>query len=85
VPVLGRLLGGIAAIVESRRLYEEHSDGRYAVFVPSVPTPAAATVCILDRRRSHLVDVPFTKAVSVTSKWGAGSRDLLDAMRPPQV
>jgi len=62
---------------------EEHPDGRYTVFVPSVPTPAAGTVYILERARVHLVDVPFTKAVSVISKWGAGSRDLLAAMRPP--
>jgi hypothetical protein len=32
--------------------------------------------------RLHLVDVPFTKAVSVISKWGAGAGDLLKAMRP---
>jgi len=62
-------------------IVEEHPDGRYTVFVPSVPTPAAGTVYILDRARVHLVDVPFTKAVSVISKWGAGSRDLLEAMK----
>ena len=59
---------------------EEHPDGRYTVFVPSVPTPAAGTVYILDRHRVHVVDVPFTKAVSVISRWGAGARDLLAAM-----
>ena len=61
---------------------EEHPDGQLTVFVPSVPTPAAGTVYILARERVHLVDVPFTKAVSVISRWGAGSRDLLAAMRP---
>jgi hypothetical protein len=50
-----------------------------------VPTPAAGTVYILTPERVHLVDVPFTKAVSVISRWGAGSRDLLTAMRPPKV
>jgi uncharacterized membrane protein len=59
---------------------EEHADGRYTVFVPSVPTPAAGTVYILDRARVHLVDVPFTTAVSVISKWGAGTGTLLQAM-----
>ena len=63
-------------------IIEEHADGAYTVFVPSVPTPAAGTVYILDRARVHLVDVPFTKAVSVISKWGAGSRDLRAAMKP---
>ena len=60
---------------------EEHPDGSYTVFVPSVPTPAAGSVYILERARVHLVDVPFTTAVSVISKWGAGSRDLVEAMR----
>lgn len=63
-------------------IVEEHPDGAYTVFVPSVPTPAAGTVYILDRARVHLVDVPFTQAVSVISKWGAGSRDLRAAMQP---
>jgi uncharacterized membrane protein len=60
---------------------EDHDDGSYTVFVPSIPTPAAGTVYILDRARVHLVDVPFAQAVSVISKWGAGSRDMLAAMR----
>ena len=64
---------------------EEHPDGRCTVFVPSVPTPAAGTVYILDRARVHLVDVPFTTAVSVISKWGAGSRELVSAMRMREV
>ena len=63
-------------------IVEEHADGKYTVFVPSVPTPAAGTVYILERSRVHLVDVPFTAAVSVISKWGAGSEKLLAAMRP---
>jgi uncharacterized membrane protein len=62
-------------------IVEEHADGKYTVFVPSVPTPAAGTVYILERSRVHLVDVPFTAAVSVISKWGAGSEKLLAAMR----
>ncbi|MCC6848437.1 MAG: DUF502 domain-containing protein [Deltaproteobacteria bacterium] len=62
-------------------IVEEHADGRYTVFVPSIPTPAAGTVYILDAHRVHVVDVPFAKAVSVISRWGAGSRDLLAAMR----
>jgi len=64
---------------------EEHADGQYTVFVPSVPTPAAGTVYILERSRVHLVDVPFTSAVSVISKWGAGSEKLLAAMRTPRT
>ena len=61
---------------------EEHPDGRYTVFVPSVPTPAAGTVYIMDRARVHLVDVPFTTAVSVISKWGAGAGQMLQSLPP---
>ncbi len=60
---------------------EEHPDGSYTVFVPSSPTPAAGTIYIFARSRVHLIDVPFTKAVSVISKWGAGAQDLVVAMR----
>lgn len=60
---------------------EEHGDGHYTVLVPSVPTPMAGSVYILPRERVHLVDVPFPKALKVISKWGAGSRELLQAMR----
>ena len=61
-------------------IVEEHADGAFTVFVPSVPTPAAGAVYILPKERVHLVDVPFTKAVSVISKWGSGARDLRAAM-----
>jgi uncharacterized membrane protein len=62
-------------------IVEEHEDGAFTVFVPSVPTPAAGAVYILPKERVHLVDVPFTKAVSVISKWGSGARDLRAAMK----
>lgn len=61
-------------------IVEEHDDGAYTVFVPSVPTPAAGTVYILPPERVHLVDIPFAKAASVISKWGAGARDLRAAI-----
>ena len=60
---------------------EELDDGRYVIFVPSVPTPAAGAIYIMARERVHLVDMPFTRAVSIISKWGAGAGDLLKAMR----
>ena len=63
-------------------IVEELEDGRYVIFVPSVPTPAAGAIYIIARERVHLVDVSFAKAVSVISKWGAGAGDLLKAMRP---
>ncbi len=62
-------------------IVEEHADGAYTVFVPSVPTPAAGAIYILPRERVHLVDMPFAKAASVITKWGAGTRDMRAAMR----
>jgi uncharacterized membrane protein len=38
-----------------------------------VPTPAAGALFILPRERVHPVDVPFTQAVKVISKWGVGA------------
>ena len=61
---------------------ERHPDGRFTVFVPSVPTPATGSIYILTPERVHFCDVPFTTAVSVFSKWGAGTQAMLDAMRP---
>jgi len=63
-------------------IVEEHDDGAYTVFVPSVPTPAAGAIYILPRERVHHVDISFAKAAAVITKWGAGTRELRAAMRP---
>jgi len=62
-------------------LIEECDEEHFAIFVPSVPTPAAGSIYIIAKARVHPVDVPFTLAVSVISKWGAGSRELLAGMK----
>ncbi len=64
-------------------IIEELEDGRYTVFVPSVPTPLAGAVYILGRERVHPLDVPFTQAVKSISRWGSGSKDLVAAMKTP--
>jgi uncharacterized membrane protein len=61
-------------------IIEEFEDGRYTVFVPSIPTPLAGAVYILERKRVHPVDVPFTQALQVVSRWGSGAKDLVAAM-----
>lgn len=58
-------------------IIEEFGDGRYTVFVPSVPTPLAGAVYILAHERVHPLDVPFTQAIKVLSRWGQGSRELV--------
>ena len=65
-------------------IIEEHDDGRYTVFVPSIPTPLAGAVYILQRDRVHVLDVPFTQAIQSVSRWGSGSKALVAAMRGSQ-
>jgi uncharacterized membrane protein len=62
-------------------IIEELDDGRFTVFVPSVPTPLAGAVYILRRERVHILEIPFTQAISSISRWGSGSKDLVAAMR----
>ncbi len=62
-------------------IIETLPDGRYTVFVSSVPSPLAGAVYILEASRVHPVDVPFTQAIKVCSHWGEGAKDLVAAMR----
>jgi hypothetical protein len=55
-------------------------DGRYTVFVPSVPTPLAGAVYVLSHERVHLLDITFTQAMKTVSRWGSGCKDLVAAM-----
>jgi uncharacterized membrane protein len=61
-------------------IIEEFADGRFTVFVPSVPTPLAGAVYILSRERVHPLNVPFTDAIKSVSRWGSGSKELVAAM-----
>jgi uncharacterized membrane protein len=64
-------------------IIEEYDDGRFTVFVPSVPTPFAGAVYILNAPRVHPIDVPFAQAIQSISKWGSGSKELVAAMKAP--
>jgi len=61
-------------------IIEELDDGRFTVFVPSVPTPFAGAVYVLAPERVHPLDVPFTQALQSISRWGSGSKELVAAM-----
>jgi uncharacterized membrane protein len=61
-------------------IIEEFDDGRYTVFVPSIPTPLAGAVYILERKRVHPLDVPFAQGLKTVSRWGSGSKELVAAM-----
>ena len=45
-------------------------DGRFTVFVPSVPTHFAGAVYILSWERVHPLDFHFTQALQTVSRWG---------------
>ncbi len=62
-------------------IIEEIDDDRFTVFVPSVPTPLAGAVYVLRRERVHILDIPFTQAISAISRWGSGSKNLVAAMQ----
>lgn len=63
-------------------IVEPHPDGRFTVFVPAAPTPAAGSIYIMAAERVHPVDVTLLKAMGCISKWGSGSGELLAAMKP---
>lgn len=61
-------------------------DGRFTVFVPSVPTPASGSLYVLTADRVHPVDVPLHTLLKVYSKWGEGLADLVMAAKiPPRI
>ena len=62
-------------------IVEELDDQRFTVFVPSVPTPLAGAIYILSAERVHPLDVPFTQAVKAVTRWGSGSKELVNAMQ----
>jgi uncharacterized membrane protein len=59
---------------------EELEDGRFTVFVPSVPTPLAGAIYILSPERVHPLNISFQRAVMTVTRWGAGSKDLVNTM-----
>ena len=60
-------------------IVEQHSGNRSTVFIPSVPTPMAGAVCIIDNRRVHRLDIPAVAVMQCISKWGGGSDKLVAA------
>ena len=60
-------------------IVERHSGNRCTVFIPSVPTPMAGAVYIIDNSRVHPLDLPAVSVMQCISKWGGGSDKLLAA------
>jgi uncharacterized membrane protein len=62
-------------------IVEEIDDGRFTVFVPSVPTPLTGTIYILTPERVHPLNVQFTQVVKAITRWGSGSKELVGAIQ----
>jgi uncharacterized membrane protein len=80
-PAFAPCLAEIEEALVPALIVEELKNGSYTVLVPSVPTPMAGAVYILPPERVHPVDVPFTAALRVFTKWGAGSGEFVRAMQ----
>jgi len=61
-------------------IIEELDDGRFTVFVPSVPTPLSGALYILTADRVHPLDLGVTCVLKTVSHWGLGAKDLAAAM-----
>jgi uncharacterized membrane protein len=60
-------------------IVEQHTGNRCTVFIPSVPTPMAGAVYIIDSNRVHPLDLPAVSVMQCISKWGGGSDKLVAA------
>jgi uncharacterized membrane protein len=61
-------------------IIEDLDDGRFTVFVPAAPNPFSGSIYILTPERVHPIHVPFGQVVKSLSRWGCGSKDLVEAM-----
>jgi hypothetical protein len=61
-------------------IIEENSDGRYTVFIPSVPSVVVGSVYIFPRERVHLLNASFARGFQVLSRQGSGAQ-----LWPPPV
>jgi len=66
-------------------IVEQHSGNRCTVFIPSVPTPMAGSVYIIDNKRVHPLELPAVSIMHCISKWGGGSDKLVAAYDAARV
>jgi uncharacterized membrane protein len=60
-------------------IIEGLEDGRYTIFVPSIPTPMAGSVYVISAARVHPLDISLAQMIKVVTRWGSGAKDLLAA------
>lgn len=62
-------------------LIEQHDDGSYTVFVPTVPTPTVGNLYLVPENRVFPLNIPFLDLVKFITRWGESSPQLLDAIK----
>jgi uncharacterized membrane protein len=72
-PALAEMGGGLMLAF----IIEELADGRYTVFVPSVPSPVRGSVYVMARERVRPLNASFAQTVHTLSRWGSGFGNLL--------
>lgn len=61
-------------------LIQQHENGNYTIFVPTVPTPTVGNIYIVPNDRVFPIDIAFLDMVKFITRWGEGSPKLLEAI-----
>jgi uncharacterized membrane protein len=72
-PALAEMGGGLMLAF----IIEELADGRYTVFVPSVPSPVRGSVYVMARERVRPLNASFAQTAHTLSRWGSGFGDIV--------
>jgi len=60
-------------------IIEEVDEDRYAIFIPSAPSPFSGPLHILPKTRVHPLNVSPSQVFQTVSRWGSGMKDLVAA------
>jgi uncharacterized membrane protein len=63
---------------------EKLPDGRSMVYIPSAPSPWSGVTQILPAEQLTYLDVPITRVLEITEKYGHGVDELLQSKRDEQ-
>jgi uncharacterized membrane protein len=58
-------------------IVEEHSGGKFTVFMPLAPTPGVGTIQVVSSNKIQRLEAPMKDALGAILNWGAGTEALL--------
>jgi uncharacterized membrane protein len=79
-PAFAEMGGGLVVAF----IIEELDDGRYTVFIPSVPSPVRGSVYVLPRKNVHPTRATLPQTLQALSRWGSGIGKLVVTIDSPQ-